>query len=565
MSTTMCPPRCRHRARAALRVGSVALQSIGLVLFACVSLAADPTWQRVDAGGRPADPLIAVARSAQGDVAVGAGGVVRWWSDGLALAPARAALQGVRDLAFGPNGALWIGGATGLWRWAPGGRPERRPLRGDAGASDVARLVGGRAGLLVATRAGAYWSTTGRVFQPLAAGRVGASVTQVAFRVIDPSGDRRDPRELWLFGDEGLERLVGLATPSGLRLLRREGVPLPRPRSDAWPVDLAVAADGGPLLVLYGDAIAVGIGSPEAPEWRRVRPVLAPGAQARRLRWTEVGLLLATDRGLFEAAEATADWRRIGPDPGAQPCFDLDAGVTRRDGVALCQSGLHVLGAPAVAVAQQPPRASSPSLEPLAPIPPDPPVEAIRSRALARAGLGVDRDRALRKGLARRGWWPEVGLQLGADYDREDRRFADQAFVSGGHRALFDRTRERGTRFEAMLEFDWTLGEIAYPDDSVDLSRELRQVLSLRDDVSDEIHQLYFERARIRQRFAVGGPFEPGEAAKLRVRAEELAAGLDAWTGGWLSEWRVSPIATRAVLPASSPSPGPDPRGQPIE
>jgi len=530
-----------------------------------VSLAADSTWQRIDAGGRPADPLVAVARTGQGDVAIAAGGVVRWWRDGLFVAPERAALEGVRDLAFGPDDALWIGGASGLWRWTRDGRPERRPLRGDAGASDVARLVGDHAGLLVATRAGAYWSTNGRLFQPLAAGRVGASVTQVASRMIDPSADRRDTRELWLFGDDGLERLVGLATPSGLRLLRRDRVPLPRPRSDAWPVDLAAAADGGPLLVLYRDAIAVGVGSPEAPEWRRVRPVLAPGAQARRLRWTHSGLLLATDRGLFEAAEATADWRRIGPDPGAQPCFDLDAGVSRSDGVALCQSGLHVLGGAAVARVPRPSIGISPDRLRPAPIPPDPPVAAIRSRALARAGLGVDRDRALREGLARRGWWPEVGLQLGADYDRGDRRFADQAFVSGDYRALFDRTRERGTRFEAMLEFDWTLGEIAYPDDSVDLSRELRQVLSLRDDVSDEIHQLYFERARIRERLAAGGPFEPGEAAKLRVRADELAAGLDAWTGGWLSEWRESSFAPRAALSISSPSPGPDPRGQPIE
>ena len=41
-----------------------------------------------------------------------------------------------------------------------------------------------------------------------------------------------------------------------------------------------------------------------------------------------------------------------------------------------------------------------------------------------------------------------------------------------------------------MNPLDWDLGNLAYPDDSVDLSRELRQVTSLRDDVSDEIHQL---------------------------------------------------------------------------
>jgi hypothetical protein len=33
---------------------------------------------------------------------------------------------------------------------------------------------------------------------------------------------------------------------------------------------------------------------------------------------------------------------------------------------------------------------------------------------------------------------------------------------------------------------------------------------------------------------AAGDPQAP-EARRLRLRAEELAAGIDAWTGGWFS------------------------------
>ena len=35
------------------------------------------------------------------------------------------------------------------------------------------------------------------------------------------------------------------------------------------------------------------------------------------------------------------------------------------------------------------------------------------------------------------------------------------------------------------LELEWELGGIAYPADSVDLSRELRQVVTLRDDLTE--------------------------------------------------------------------------------
>ena len=49
----------------------------------------------------------------------------------------------------------------------------------------------------------------------------------------------------------------------------------------------------------------------------------------------------------------------------------------------------------------------------------------------------------------------------------------------------------------------------------------------------DEITQLYFERRRALVDLA--SERDPLAAARQRVRADELAAGLDAWTGGWWS------------------------------
>ena len=47
----------------------------------------------------------------------------------------------------------------------------------------------------------------------------------------------------------------------------------------------------------------------------------------------------------------------------------------------------------------------------------------------------------------------------------------------------------------------------------------------------DEITQLYFERRRVLAALA----FQPDSSAagELRLRAAQLAAGIDAWTGGW--------------------------------
>jgi hypothetical protein len=66
------------------------------------------------------------------------------------------------------------------------------------------------------------------------------------------------------------------------------------------------------------------------------------------------------------------------------------------------------------------------------------------------------------------------------------------------------------------------------------VSREARLVIQLRDDVLDEVNQLYFERQRVLASLDAPPPDVP--VALLRLRAAELASGLDAWTGGWFSE-----------------------------
>jgi hypothetical protein len=95
-----------------------------------------------------------------------------------------------------------------------------------------------------------------------------------------------------------------------------------------------------------------------------------------------------------------------------------------------------------------------------------------------------------------------------------------------------DRDRDRG--FDALVVLRWDLGDAVFHPEEVDVSREAREVIELRDEVLDEINQLYHERRRVlleAERLPAGDP----EAARLRLRAEELGAGLDAWTGGWWS------------------------------
>jgi hypothetical protein len=65
-------------------------------------------------------------------------------------------------------------------------------------------------------------------------------------------------------------------------------------------------------------------------------------------------------------------------------------------------------------------------------------------------------------------------------------------------------------------------------------------VIKLRDDVLDEVTQLYFERRRVMVELFARPDAPPAEKLRLRLRAAELAAGIDAWTGGWFARARAS-------------------------
>ena len=81
----------------------------------------------------------------------------------------------------------------------------------------------------------------------------------------------------------------------------------------------------------------------------------------------------------------------------------------------------------------------------------------------------------------------------------------------------------------------WDLGDAAFHPEEVDVSRELRALVQLRADVLDEVTQLYFERQRALAEAALL-PEGDARVGALALRARELAARLDGWSGGWWSE-----------------------------
>ena len=231
---------------------------------------------------------------------------------------------------------------------------------------------------------------------------------------------------------------------------------------------------------------------------------------------------IATDAGLVGASGPEGPWQRARAPVGHRPVSAL-AGAGPELVVAT-RAGLFALAGDGDAR----PVAGSASF-----LSRDPPVQAVHGAALRHLGLEPRRMRELAAAADRSGWLPELRVDLDHARGRDRGLDFDEAFIAGDRRFLFDREERRFRDYGIAVQLEWDLGETVFHPDRLDVSREARLVAQLRDDVLDEINQLYFERQRVLAELA--DPSPETRPAALRLRAAELAAGIDAWTGGWFS------------------------------
>jgi hypothetical protein len=436
----------------------------------------------------------------------------------------------VRDLAFLPDsvdpaGALLVATDRGLYRVVS--ETDARPVTPGMGelARQVLRIAVAPGAVAVATADGAYVSHDARLWKRLAGSVPSGPASAVALR------SRGGRVVCWAAIDGRLWRVALQPDAAGFAAGDAARITLPFASSGGEPVDLVFGWAGFDLAVLYPRAIALRPAG--GGDWQLLRPGLPPGAAAVRLAAGLERLWLGTDRGLLEAPAPVGPWRRAAPPAG-------NAAVT---GLADAGARLYVATARGLLSGSPAPEASAARV-PRTPEPgPDPDIARVHQAALAYLSLQPSRTAWLWRGVERRGWLPVVSFSVDMNQDESRGVDADQSFVSGDTRHLTDRDRSRRDEFDVGLRLSWDLGDTAYHPEAIDVSREAREIVELRNDVLDEITHFYFERRRVLAELAaLEDPHGP-EALRLRLRADELAAGIDAWTGGWFSRHapRLSP------------------------
>lgn len=434
----------------------------------------------------------------------------------------------VVDLAFAADATVWAATARGLWRVDPAGQSSELALAPGDGARRVHRVLLTGRSVLAATDAGLFVSNDARVWTRVVDGLPQSPVVAIAARAVSADRSGTDSFDVFAIADGRLWRLrldaeAGAVAVGSARRVEIAGQPANQP-----PVDVVVDFAGDEVVVLFSQAIARTLETGSDPlRWEVVFPVLAPGSIALRLFDAGGAVWLATDQGLMAAAPWPTRWQRAKSPAGHGSTVAL-AGTA---------DTLFAVGPSRVLVGQRSPGGGN-SLGPEASLrlSADPDLRRVHAKVLERAGLEPEYFEKLRRRIGRRGWVPAISLRAGAVYDVDTQGDYDESFTYGQLQQLNDRFNGRSSGIDGSVTFIWDLADVVYNSDAPDLSREARQVVTLRDNVLDEVNQLYFDRRRSLAALARFEDRNDPEALALEIRCQELAAGLDAWTGGWFSE-----------------------------
>lgn len=464
---------------------------MALLLTLVTALAAAPAvWL---AGPVPGAPTRLLA-TPDGLLAGSDSGLYRLGDAGWTLLLTRG---GVRDLAR-TDAATLVATGAGLFEWRDGSAAPV-PVGLGAGARVQSVAVDGSGRVWVGTEVGLFVRERGARF------RRELSLPAGAVERVRVAGD-----QVWVAARAALwRRTAGGVFESQLRRL-----------DPGWWELVDVLIDGDAVLL----AVPRGV-------WR----VDSRGAEAldlgigsvRALRRTDGRQWIAAERGLFQLAGGR-------PDASALSGEVFDIAVEGARLVAALDRGI------AAVALDEPPAAVGLRLPPR-----DLDLPALQRAVLSYQGLGPRRMNQLEERAETAALLPEVTLGFSAARDRDRGHDLDETFSSGALHSLRDSGSGQQTDLELSLEFSWDLADHRDPRRALAVSKERRELVELRDQVLERVNRLYFERRRVLAALAA----QPSDAdgTELEIRAEELAAQLDAWTGGLFTRLATpSPPASRS-------------------
>ena len=85
------------------------------------------------------------------------------------------------------------------------------------------------------------------------------------------------------------------------------------------------------------------------------------------------------------------------------------------------------------------------------------------------------------------------------------------------------------------LEVQWDLSKLIFNPDKLKASKEISNLVELREDILTTVNKLYFSRRRVQVEQILNPPQNLRHAVNVSLNIKSLTADIDALTGGWFS------------------------------
>ncbi len=87
------------------------------------------------------------------------------------------------------------------------------------------------------------------------------------------------------------------------------------------------------------------------------------------------------------------------------------------------------------------------------------------------------------------------------------------------------------------ISLQWDLSELLWNSEEINIDTRAKLTVELRDDILDQLNQLYFERRRYQVELIIKPPKDMVVALKKLIKIDRLRADIDALTGGFLTNY----------------------------
>lgn len=288
-----------------------------------------------------------------------------------------------------------------------------------------------------------------------------------------------------------------------------------------------LAFDRAKALLYLGNGRGIFLSRDEGEHWEPL-PTLGIGRPAvYRILLDPVrpGLIyVATQDGLFFYEEARKGWSllREGLPAGAVLAAALDA-----DGQHLwvgTGKGLFRIPQPREAAPLQSPAGPLGS-----PVVSGPTIREVQQVAIRYAEVMPEKIERWRSGAFWRNFLPKFTVELDRDRDQ-----TIASSTSGGKTSFSVGPEDESVSLD--FGFTWNLADLVWDPAQTSIDVRSRLMVQLRQDLLEEVTRLYFERKRLMSEFEANPTTDPALISERNLRIEELAAQLDALTGGWFSQ-----------------------------